>query len=211
MHILCKEYAENLPKMNRLLLLKADPNTADDDAMTPLLISVDMHNKSISSVKGSRQASVRHLLNSRADPGHASYEGNAIHHALWGALADAKADPIKPKILAALLETDPECVNIGNPGNMLEHRAESDNNTPLQRLCMMDNEPCGKYGAADPELLASLSEYLCSQKADYRAPDGRGVPPRRVVRSDAMRKFFNKADKISQPGSPAQFGSGKAK
>jgi len=41
-------------------------------------------------------------------------------------------DPEKPTLLVGLLEPDPECINVGNTGNMLEHRAAIDNNTPLQ-------------------------------------------------------------------------------
>ena len=87
-------------------------------------------------------------------------------------------DPDKPTLLVGLLEPDPECINIGNTGNMLEHRTEDDNNTPLQRLCKMDREPHPAYGHADPYALTALATYLVSQKADYRAPDGEGPPPK---------------------------------
>jgi hypothetical protein len=130
-----------------------------------------------------------------------------IHHALWGALADAVECPEKPKILAGLLETDPECVNVGNPGTMLEHRATVDNNTPLQTLCKMDSAPHPSYGAPDPASLVACCEYLISQKADFQSPDGEGLPPRRRVRSDLMRKEFNQAKYISSPGAPPKFKS----
>jgi len=60
----------------------------------------------------------------------------------------------------------------------------------------MDREPHPSFGHADPYALTALAAYLISQKADYRAPDGQGQPPKRAVRSGVMRKFFNSPDKV---------------
>jgi len=203
LHLVMRNYGELLPPANKLLDLHADPNVKDDKGMTPLMICCAMHNKS----GVSRISIMRNLLNGHADPGVANEEGNAIHHALWAAVQDAVTDPKKPNVLRILLEGDKDCINVGTPGTMIEHRAATDGNTPLQRACFMDSNPDKSFGNPDPECLKSVCEYLISHKADYRGPDGDGVPPRRRVRSAVMRKFFNDASKVSVPGSPAKFGS----
>jgi ankyrin repeat protein len=201
LHLISRDYGERLHDANKLLDLNADPNVTDDEGMTPLLITCQMHNKS----GVSRISIVRNLLNGHADPGVANADGNAIHHALWAAVQDAEKDPDKPAILRTLLEGDKDCINVGTPGTMIEHRAESDCNTPLQRACNMDSHAHPSYGLPDPECLKNVCAYLISHKADYRGPDGEGVPPRRRVRSEVMRRFFNDASKVSVPGSPAKF------
>merc|ERR1711907_589729 len=98
-----------------------------------------------------------------------------------------------------MLEGDKDVTNGGTAGTMIEHRASSDGNTPLQRLCAMDGNPHPGYGTADPALLVVVCEYLLKNKADYRAPDGEGVPPRRRVRSKEMRAFFNDPKRVGVP------------
>jgi len=201
LHLVCRDYGERLDPVNKLLDLHANPNLQDDKGMTPLMISCDMHNKS----GVSRISIIRNLLNGHADPGIANDEGNALHHSLWAAVQDAAKDPDKPNVLRVMLEGDKDCINVGTPGTMIEHRAVSDGNTPLQRACKMDSGTNSSFGIPDPYLLKAVCQYLISHKADYRGPDGEGVPPRRRVRSDVMRKFFNDASKVSVPGSPAKF------
>ena len=107
------------------------------------------------------------------------------------------------------METDPDCVNVGNFGAMIECRAPSDQNTPLQRLCVMDSSAHPAYGTPDGVPVKRLVEYLIEHKADYRAPDGEGVPPRRRAASRELRALFNSASKITQPGTRATFGGGR--
>jgi len=212
LHLAAREYGgKQLDICDKLLDMHADPNAKDDNGTTPLLIHCEMHNKSVAGVRGSRISCVRHLLNSHADPGIADTTGNALHHALWGAIPDAAAEPERPGILVALLETDRECINVGNPGQMIEHRAGSDNNTPLQRACHMDRDVHDSYGKPDPNHIKSIIEFLIYHKADYRGPDGNGVPPRRLVTSGVLRNLFNDASKISQPGAPAVYGKKNGK
>jgi len=220
LHLLCLEYGEKIEEIEKLLNMNADPNVQDDNGMTPLLVCCEMHNKSISGVKGARIRSIRHLLNSHADPGITSHEGNAIHHALWGGVGDC-TDPMgpdgkpdtewydnqggTPRILKTLMQTDPDCVNVGNFGEMIDHRAALDRNTPLQRLCIMDSSAHPSYGTPDGLAVKRMVEYMVLHKADYRSPDGEGVPPRRRAASKELRALFNNASKISMPGTPARF------
>jgi len=200
LHLCAADYQMRNNEVMHLLDLGADPNAKDDTGLTPLSICCMMHNKSAIS----RIGMVRNLLNAHADPGIANMDGNALHHSLWAAIQDSEKDPEKPAILRTLLEGDKDCINIGTPGSMIEHRAESDGNTPLQRLCSMDSNPHASYGVPDPVALRRVCEYLIQNKADYRGPDGEGMPPRRRVRSKVMRDFFNDASKVSVPGSPAK-------
>jgi len=201
LHLACSDFKVLTPEVNHLLNLGANPNVQDDDGMTPLMMVCQMHNKS----GVSRVSMVRNLLNSHADPGIYNKEGNALHHSLWAAVQDAAQDGDAPAILRTILASDKDCINVGTPGTLIEHRAESDGNTPLQRLCKMDSEVHPSYGVPDPECLRNVCEYFIQNKADYRGPDGEGVPPRRRVRSAVMRKFFNDAARVGVPGSPAKF------
>jgi len=196
LHLVARDFGNSLHHANKLLDLNASPNVQDDEGLTPLMICCNMHNKS----GESRISIIRNLLNGHADPGIANAGGNAIHHSLWSAVQDAQKDPDKPAILRTLLEGDKDCINVGTPGTMIEHRAATDGNTPLQRACKMDSTPDPSYGLPDPECLKNVCRYLISHKADYRGPDGEGVPPRRRVRSGVMRKFFNDASKVSVQG-----------
>jgi len=200
LHIACADYKPNIAAVQKLLTFPdIDTNIQDDEGMTALLSTCDLHKKS----GVSRISNLRNLLNAGADPGIANAGGNALHHSLWPAMQDAIDNPLEPTILMTILEGDKDMQNVGTSGTMMEHRAEIDGNTPLQRLCAMDSNPDPSFGVPDPVLLVRVADYLCRKKADYRAPDGEGVPPRRRVRSKEMRDFFNDAKRVGVPGSPA--------
>merc|ERR1719174_2841351 len=86
LHLACSDYKENIGVVQTLLNYPdCDPNAQDDDGMTPLLLTCQLHNKS----GVGRISNIRNLLNAGADPGIANRDGNAIHHSLWAAMQDA--------------------------------------------------------------------------------------------------------------------------